>query len=265
MRNNRRSRIGRDTAEQLLGSIPAGRRPSDPLVRLLAAAGAQAQPGELRGEAAALAAFRAADLATDLASDLPARATVGRRSRVRKTFTRLLTLEVGAILAVTTVGGVALAATTGALPNPLHGVGTARPSKAPGGGTAAHASAGPTSRPATAQPETATAPTSATVGTGGTGGTPAPLLVGLCRAYLAKQGPDRGKALDSPAFLALITTAGGRESVDAYCAALLSSVPGNDGSSHSASPHNPPKAPANDTPTERPGDGKPKGTSKPGH
>jgi hypothetical protein len=46
-------------------------------------------------------------------------------------------------------------------------------------------------------------------------------MTGLCNAFAAGAGSDHGKALDSPAFTALISTAGGRDRVDAYCAQLL--------------------------------------------
>jgi len=52
-------------------------------------------------------------------------------------------------------------------------------------------------------------------------GSPSPSLVGLCHAYTAGAGSDHGKALESPAFTVLITTAGGKDKVDAYCVKVL--------------------------------------------
>jgi hypothetical protein len=39
--------------------------------------------------------------------------------------------------------------------------------------------------------------------------------------YDAGNKAERGKALDNPAFTVLVTAAGGRDRVDAYCTALL--------------------------------------------
>ena len=113
---------------------------------------------------------------------------------------KLLTLKVGAaVLAVTAGGGVAFAAATGTLPVPLTDR-TAKPS--------AHASGTP----------------SATDGKGkgpaDAKGSPSPNLVGLCRAYRAGAGDNAGKALESAAFRALVTTAGD-ERLAAYCDTLL--------------------------------------------
>ncbi|MEU5787467.1 hypothetical protein ABZ754_07035 [Micromonospora purpureochromogenes] len=111
---------------------------------------------------------------------------------------KLLTLKVGATaLAVTATGGVALAAANGTLPNPLTEA-SAKPS--------AHATGAP-------KPKGEKSP--------GAKGTPSPSMVGLCRAYTAKAGDNPGKALENPAFTVLITTAGGREQVAAYCDTLL--------------------------------------------
>src|SRR5262249_12259194 len=96
----------------------------------------------------------------------------------------------------------ALAASTGAIPNPLNGhpVPTASASRA-------H----PGDRP------------DASDGPGGHA-SPSPSLIGLCHAYTAGAGSEHGKALDSPAFQALLTAAGGRANVDSFCATLLASA-----------------------------------------
>jgi hypothetical protein len=52
-------------------------------------------------------------------------------------------------------------------------------------------------------------------------GSPSPSLVGLCTAYQADVADSPGKALDNPAFTALITAAGGKDNVIAYCTAIL--------------------------------------------
>ncbi|MCM0677980.1 hypothetical protein NCC78_25370 [Micromonospora phytophila] len=115
---------------------------------------------------------------------------------------KLLTLKVGAgLLAVTATGGVAVAAANGALPNPM-----VEPS----------ASADADGKPA--KDDKGKASPSAGKGS------PSPSLTGLCRAYTAGAGSNPGKALENPAFTALITEAGDKEKVAAYCDALLANA-----------------------------------------
>ena len=107
-------------------------------------------------------------------------------------------------------GGVALAAATGHLPSNLTGT----PAAASSAATATvmpSASGNPASRPAAS---------------------PSPSLRGLCQAYTAHVGSSPGKALDNPAFSALITTAGGKDKVTAFCASLLATRPGNGPTAH---------------------------------
>jgi hypothetical protein len=195
MSKNRR-RIDRDTAEQLLrGASAGGLDGNDPLLGRLAAAAAPPFPYEFAGEREALAGFR---VAAHLDPSLRPR----RPSMIKTALAKLLTLKAAAVLAGVSAGGVALAASTGALPNPLdhNPFGTS-------------ASAEPTGKPS--------------AGPGGANGSPSPSLVGLCHAYLAGAGADHGKALDSPAFTVLITTAGGKEKVDVYCTNLLAGPSGD--------------------------------------
>jgi len=42
-------------------------------------------------------------------------------------------------------------------------------------------------------------------------------MVGLCKAYAAQVSESPGKALESPAFTALVTEAGGADKVDGFC------------------------------------------------
>ena len=123
-------------------------------------------------------------------------------------------MSAGKLLALKTIiaavglsgGGVALAAATGHLPAQA------------GGHPAASASAAP---PVFAGPEHAAT-------NGHISATPSPALHGLCHAYAAGAGNNPGKALDNPAFSALITAAGGRDKVTSYCATLVgSSKPGH--------------------------------------
>jgi hypothetical protein len=117
-----RHRITRRSADQLIGAAVvaahAGDAPADrvdasdhSMFHAVRAAAAPAAEAELGGEAAALAAFRAARF-------VPAPRPVTVRRRILVTAGRLLTLK-AAIVAATAVGGVALAASAGVLPNPL--------------------------------------------------------------------------------------------------------------------------------------------------
>jgi hypothetical protein len=220
-----RPRIDRDTAEQLLrrGSTDA----ADPLAILLAAAAAPARPDELVGEQAVLAAFRAAHL-----GPVP---QPRRRSMIQTAIAKLLTLKVaGAALAVAATGGVAVAATTGNLP----GTAAERPA-------GVHATAKPSDK---ADNEHGNA-------------SPSPSLVGLCHAYKAGAGDNPGKALENPAFGALISAAGGEDKVADFCTTVLASAKPDKGGSTArpttANEHSS-KAPTDRTP---PAGGKP--TSQP--
>jgi hypothetical protein len=68
---------------------------------------------------------------------------------------------------------------------------------------------------------------------------PSPSLVGLCNAYTAGQKSEHGKALENPAFSALVTAAGGKENVDKFCDDLLTV----------AKPGHPEDKPSKDHPT----------------
>jgi len=148
---------------------------------------------------------------------------------------KFFTVKAAAVAAVVLgTGGVALAASTGAIPMPLpnhHAVPSASATTSQPGG----------------RPDSSTHPGTAD---------PSPSLVGLCRAYTAGAGADHGKALENPAFQALITAAGGNDGVDAFCAKLLASAgPGQNPDSQPSdrpSPSHPdhPSHPAH--PTDKP-------------
>jgi hypothetical protein len=196
MSKNQKPRITRRCAARML----RGAQVTVPveLVGLLAAAAAPPHDGELTGESTAVAAFVAA----------AHRASVpGPRSRsmIHSTLAKVLTLKVAAAAAaICTLGGVATAAATGHLVPPSHG---SPPS--PSGHTSAGESG---TRGGTSTPRGSSAGHSAS---------PSPSLLGLCHAYTSEAGSAHGKALDNPAFTTLITSAGGRTKVDAYCAAVL--------------------------------------------
>jgi hypothetical protein len=145
--------------------------------------------------------------------------------------TRLLVAK--AVIAVVGVsgGGFALAAATGHMPANLSG----KP-------TAAGSAAVATARPAASGKSTSHPASS-----------PSPSLRGLCQAYTAHAGRNTGKALDTPAFTALITAAGGKDSVTAFCTGLLATHPGNASTSHQAGKPSSHPTPANTRhPTGRP-------------
>lgn len=145
-------------------------------------------------------------------------------------------------------GGVALAASTGHLP------GTSSPNEH-ASARSSHAAAGATA--------SGHASRSAAAGTHGAdvshtapSGSPSPNMRGLCTAFQAHAGDNPGKALENPAFKALITRAGGTDNVATYCATVLAtpagkaSSHGSDASTH-ASTHAP-SHPSSHAPTSRP-------------
>ena len=138
-----------------------------------------------------------------------------------------------AVAASAAVGGVALAAATGSLPAPAQqvahdSVGAPAPDK----------SKAPKAPEATETPEATDTPEPSE--SASPESTPSPNLVGLCRAYGAGVATSHGKALDSAAFTVLVTTAGGKDSVAAYCTKLLAQNPTGKPTAlptHSPQPH----------------------------
>jgi hypothetical protein len=183
-------RINQDTAEQLLAGDPAALHRVGGLAVPLRAARGPVHPDELAGEQAALAAFQAA-------ADLTPVPQPRRLSMLKIALAKLLTVKAAAIIAASGVGGVALAASTGVLPNPL----VDTPASPP----ATHALATPTTTP------------SHPGAPGAAAGSPSPSLLGLCQAHAAGAAANPGKALDNPAFTVLITAAGGADHVEEYC------------------------------------------------
>ncbi|SCG72513.1 hypothetical protein [Micromonospora coxensis] len=190
-------RMDQETVERLLVG-PAVDPQDGPasLVRLLAAVRAAPHPAELRGEAAAMQAFQRARAG----APLPVRAPSTRTG----VLAGLAGLKVAlAALAVAATGGVALAAVTGTLPGqPERDDPGTRPSAAPVPTASATAGADPSGSPAATD-----APPSS----------PTASILGLCRAYRADAGDNPGRTLENPVFTDLITTAGGRNKVAAYC------------------------------------------------
>lgn len=231
MSTTRRQRLSRTAAEQLLRGRQARRQASgSALAGLLAAAAAPPRDRELAGEHQAVAAFREARLS-------PA----NNPRRPEMSAAKLLAVK--ALIAVLGVsgGGVALAAATGHLP--------AQP-----GGSHSPAS------PAAAAPAAAhSTPSAAGHPASHPGASPSPSVRGLCQAYTAHPGSNPGKSLGNPAFTALISAAGGKDHVAAYCAAMLAAKPGNAPTAH---PVGKPAAHPSHAPTTHP-KGKPAGVPTP--
>jgi len=215
--------LTRHQAEQLVRDGPAG---TGELDRLLAAARTTGARADTAGLNQALADLSNRDTLPAAAMPAPR-----KRSLLRVAITRLAAAKMLIIvaLAVLATGGIALAATTGAFPNPLRDSPHATTPASPGDTSTESATdtsrfgapslthAQPNSSPAgSGAASTGIAPTH----TGNTG--PSPSLAGLCKSWLARPH-DNGKADDSAAFGALITAAGGEDAVDGYCSALVAS------------------------------------------
>ncbi|KRF34735.1 hypothetical protein [Nocardioides sp. Soil805] len=251
-----------------------------PVGRALEALRAPGGAGELLREDAAVAAFHAARLST------PARAArAASPSPVSRAAALRAVAATGLVVALTS-GGFALAA-TGHLPDlPDLASGTATTVAAertasPGGtetptapgttgtgttgtGTTAPDSTAPeTSAPESSAPgsgadsEGATAEPDETATEGGTTApAPTPELKGLCTAFQAGAASAHGKALDSAAFTVLVTAAGGKEAVAAYCVTLVGEPKAT------GKPSAPPSTKATAKPTGKPS-AKPTPTTKP--
>jgi len=202
--------LPQEAAERLLsGDLTPPPEGAETLAALLAAATAPARPDELAGEAAAMAAFRANPPAV-------------RRWSLR----RVLTIKVAALMTATVAaGGVALASSTGLLPNPFQ--------PTPG---SSQSPSGPSS-PKDRSPAPGLSPD----GPGHSG--QAEAMRGLCHSYQAKPANERGKALRTPAFAALVSEAGGPEHVDAYCTQLLASPAPEKSKDKDGGPNKPPPSP----------------------
>ncbi|RSM63859.1 hypothetical protein DMH04_52280 [Kibdelosporangium aridum] len=157
---------------------------------------------------------------------------------VKTALAKLLTVKVAAT-AVTAVaaGGVAVAAATGNLPTQHGGSPTVPPMVAVSsttgqitpppsvGSSQAPDAANKTATDKNPGNSNAAGNNAADKNTSGSG-SPSPSLVGLCQADTAGAGAEQGKALENPAFTVLITTAGGKDKVSAYCTDLLAIQPG---------------------------------------
>jgi hypothetical protein len=197
--------------------------------RLLIAASAPASPRELAGEHAAVELFHRAHRETtpsprsDRVSPAPSART-------------------GLKAALASAGAVALLSS---------GVAMAASGHAPWSpGTAAHAGAARSSHAADpSHPADPTHPAHPSGrpsnGVSAENGPNVHAFGGLCRAYTSGNKSEHGKALESRAFRALITAAGGTDNVPAFCGTLTTGPSG----SHSSHPTQPshPSQPASPT------------------
>lgn len=193
------------------------------VARLLAIASAPSAADPAR-ERVVLAAYRQAQ---DAGTTRRRRSALGRRARV----------VAGGLAAVFALGGVAVAAQTGTIPNPFHST-TTRPrpvTSGPAGSAAPVPSVSPTSAAATPTASVSVPPVASTARktsgappvSHGSPATPPGLTEaeprGLCQAYVKAAG--RGEAMDAAARAMLERTAGGKDAVGPYCDGLLGSGP----------------------------------------
>jgi len=232
-----------DTLERLLdspldpGSVPPG---YGGLARLLAAATAPAAPDELAGQQRALGEFTAVMRST------PPTLSPRRTAVPRKVFT--IKAAAAALVAVLSVGGIAAAA-TGHLPGQASPVAD----QAAATTAAADAAAQGLGKAAAANMD-GTAPADATEAQGrespvGPDATAA-ARAGLCQAWQSGQGDDHGRRMDSVAFQALATAAGGADNIAGYCKDVTAG-------DHGQGKASPPSVSAPPTSASPPGNGPP--------
>lgn len=219
MSTDRDARITGAAAEHLLDEGTG--HPA--LSALFQAATSPAAPSELAAEQDVLTAFRAA-----AGSPSP---SPRRPSMIKTTVAKLIAAKVaaGSAVAVAATGGIALAAATGNLPGPLQGAAHSAfgaPAAAPHtGDTTSTGSASDTDSPTdTVSPTDTTTGSDSPTSTTSAHASPSPSLTGLCKAFQAG-ATTHGKVIDNPAFTALVTAAGGKDHVAAYCVTLVGAAP----------------------------------------
>jgi hypothetical protein len=210
--NEHEPHLTRRESERLLDD-PAAH--DNALGRALSAAKAPARSSELRREDAEVTAFHAARLTPPPTSrsNYVSPSTLGRRAAARAV------IATGAIVALTS-GGFALAnsAHLPTLPGQASDQATESVAKTPESTeptettTEATTSATPTEDVSESEEAEATETSEAT---------PTPSFEGLCKAYQATDRSKAGSSLDSAAFTALATEAGGADQVATYCVALI--------------------------------------------
>src|SRR5688572_11758431 len=199
--NRRTSHLSRRDAERLLADPAAS---DSALGTVLAAAAGTARPGGLPREHEAVTTFQSALLSTPPASraGFVSPTALGRRAAARAV------VATGAVVALAT-GGFALAnsAHLPILPGQASDQATESVAKTPK----------PTDTPSETPSETSSetpgeTPKETEADTTG----PTPSFKGLCNAFQATDHSAHGKSLDSAAFTALATEAGGAEKIATY-------------------------------------------------
>jgi hypothetical protein len=191
------------------------------LVALLDAAKAPPTVGEWAGEAAAVAAFVAAYRGAAPAPAEPSRVRI-------PSLARAATMKVAAGVAVLVVGGTAVAAETGALPDAAqqqaHGwfsvLGVPPPTpRAPSPEAVPPSGADPTTVRPTSTPGPPTTPTP------GSNGSSSATARGLCLAWRADTATEQGKKMTAKSRRALAALAGDESKIPAFCARHLTESP----------------------------------------
>jgi hypothetical protein len=218
MRTWRARQINRRTVDRLIAGGSPGLDEHRGLGVLLEAARSPATPGELAGERAAVEGFTAARRTA------PARPRGKNRVPVPPSVRRIA-MTVAAAVAILTVGGTALAARTGNLPEPAqrraHAIFASLGVPAPAPEPAATPTPTPAPHPTTSTPRTRPTPTPARPSTA-TVAPGVPALTDLCRRWQDDTTPHNVTGQDRKA---LRQAAGGEKNIDGYCAALLTPAP----------------------------------------
>ena len=200
---------------------------------VLAAARAPGRPDEITGLHAASANFLGAESrVVDDEGEGPARTS--------RLVSKLLAAKAIAVAGAVLAGGVAVAASTGNLPNPLR-----PPHNHPTVTTTSHATLPGSSAPAAPSRSNSRTPSSSTPSAAASHSTLSPSLAALCRAWLAV---STSTPHDSPSFGPLIAAAGGPDAVEGYCTTTPSSSP----TPTSTSPSAPTSSATTSTPGESP-------------
>lgn len=239
--SRRTSHLSRRDAERLLADPAAS---DSALGTVLAAAGGTARPGELRREHEAVTAFQSALLSPPPASraGFVSPTALGRRAAARAV------VATGAVVALTT-GGFALAnsAHLPILPGQASDQATESVAKTPKPSDTPSQTPGETSSetPGETPGETPKETESDTTG-------PTPSFKGLCNAFQATDHSAHGKSLDSAAFTALATEAGGAEKIATYCVALIGEPKETGRPTDKPTPGRPTDKPTPGKPTDQP-------------
>jgi hypothetical protein len=201
----RARRIGRRETEELISGGPA-RADRTELLRLLELASAPPQRAELFGREQALAAFLRAQR-----EPLPTRRRAPRVLRVLRAISRAIVVKVAA-LTVFLLGGVALAAGIGSLPDEVQH--NAHNLLSPLGVRVPDGRAMPTRAPATHRATRSAWPTLSP--------TPSASSMNVVSLCLAWQAAKRARQSPNPAIqVVLVELAGGADRISAYCTRIL--------------------------------------------